>query len=92
MEPRDTVASQTHSLVSGTGGGLTRQFLTSSSEHVAAARGTRNCGLAQDRVQGFITSLTTAQMCPSPSGMAPPWPPCQSAYLATLPRVQKVLP
>ena len=26
----DTVASQTHSLVSGTGGGLTLQFLTSS--------------------------------------------------------------
>lgn len=48
----------------------------------------RNSGLAEDRVQGFINPPTSRQMCPSSSDLAPPWSPCQPAYVATVPEVQ----
>lgn len=41
---------------------------------------------------GLITPPTVGQMCPNPSGRAPPRPPCQSAYMVTLPRVRNAIP
>lgn len=70
------------------GGGLHRNSWGQAGGTRLLQEAHRNSGLAEDRVQGFINPPTSRQMCPSSSDLAPPWSPCQPAYVATVPEVQ----